>query len=61
MRRRLSRAQDATAEATQRTLITRMYVSDPDRQSVNEAVEAIDRAIDQHEQVLSRLKDEASD
>ena len=38
-----------------------MYVSDPDRQSVNEAVEAIDRAIDQHEQVLSRLKDEASD
>lgn len=61
MRRRLSQAQGATTEAMQQTLITQMYVSDPSHQSVGEAVEAIERAIDQHEQVLSQLKNKSSE
>ncbi|SNR65615.1 hypothetical protein SAMN06264855_12913 [Halorubrum vacuolatum] len=34
-----------------------MYMSDPERQSPVQAVDAVERALDQHQQVLAQLEE----
>lgn len=57
MRQLLSNAQAETTDAVERTLITQMYMSDPERQSPVQAVDAVERALDQHQQVLAQLEE----